>query len=318
LAEELIALAAELYEFVNWSERLSARLKKQHHAEKLHAWAADLSKRFSEVQERTAHEISDAFAKTSDNLHAMVTELRQSSARLGQLRERWKLIGYDYEAIVAQIRRFRLRVPEHLTLRHIKPKNYARNLFHVANGVAAVAMYELLFDKPTLVVIGGVVLAAFLGMDLLRRVSPAFNEMFVKRTFGKISRPNEAHRVPAATWYLVALLIGLVVLPQPAIEIGVLVLALGDPAASIAGKRWGRRKLLGEKSLAGSIAFLLVSTAAGALFLWLTPHGVGGLHILWVALAAASAGTVAELGSYRLDDNFTVPLLAGGVAALLL
>ena len=79
-------------------------------------------------------------------------------------------------------------------------------------------------------------------MDLLRRFSATWNKRFVHSIFNKISRPGEAYKIPSATWYVIALTIGVAFMPKIAIELSTLVLAVGDPIASLVGKRWGELK----------------------------------------------------------------------------
>jgi dolichol kinase len=113
-------------------------------------------------------------------------------------------------------------------------------------------------------------------------------------------------------------MLGVWLLPKPAIELGTLVLAFGDPAASLVGKRWGKRKLVADKSLAGSLAFFLVSAVLCAAFVWWRVP----VDSLWqgarLVLAVAAAGALTELASTKLNDNLSIPLCAGLVAALVL
>jgi len=110
-------------------------------------------------------------------------------------------------------------------------------------------------------------------------------------------------------------------------------MALGDPAAALAGRRSGGRRRLPwnpRKSLDGSLAFLLVAAAAIPAVLLLALPEVGGIPraallgdpgalavLLAWSLAGAAAGAVAESLRLPLDDNLPVGLAAGGVLALL-
>jgi len=94
------------------------------------------------------------------------------------------------------------------------------------------------------------------------------------------------------------------------------VLAFGDPAATLAGKAWGRRKIWREKSFVGSAAFLLASLTATLAFLFLVPNGLTAGSRIALALSVSLAGAAAELASDRVDDNLTVPILCAEVATL--
>ena len=134
---------------------------------------------------------------------------------------------------------------------------------------------------------------------------------------GKISRPHESHQVPAATWYAVAILMGVILFPQHAIELGLLVLAIGDPVASLVGKTWGKTKIFREKSVAGTLGFVVSASLLSFGFLSVVV-GMTALKALGIAVAVSTVGAVAEIYSHRLDDNFTVPLAVGAAATFLL
>ena len=93
---------------------------------------------------------------------------------------------------MASIRQLRLTLPEGTRLEHFKPRNYWRNVFHVSMGVFAIAMYELVLGQAAMIAMGASIMGLFIFMEVVRRVSPTWNERFVKRVFGKISRPGEA------------------------------------------------------------------------------------------------------------------------------
>jgi dolichol kinase len=194
-----------------------------------------------------------------------------------------------------------------------RPTNYTRSVFHVASGAFALALMRLLPGRGWLIAVsGGFALWAW-SMEFARRRSKAVNEVLM-RFFAPIAHAHERHRVNSSTWYTTALLLLSLLLPLRAAEVGVMVLALADPAAGFIGRRYGRTRLRAGRSLEGSLAFFAVG--AGAALGWLMlVHGQPGAAAFPVALAAAAAGALAELGPARLDDNFTIPLAAAAAAA---
>src|SRR5947208_1915316 len=92
------------------------------------------------------------------------------------------------------------------------------------------------------------------------------------------------------------------------------IMALGDGLASVAGERLGGPALPynREKTWAGLATFALAGTAgAYTLARWVNP----ALDIdkaLLVCAATAVVGALVESAPVRLDDNATVPLVAGG------
>lgn len=303
-SDPLLDAVTALHQFVVATETL-----KHKQVERLSGWARDLARRF-----QTEHGQVPRVAELVERLQAYAVELAKHGTSSARLRGLWREIGNDYEALLADMRRQSATTTDHLT--HIKPKNLWRNLFHVSTGVFAVAMYELVWGKTGMLILGASVLVTFFALDVLRRVWPETNGLLVGRLFGRISRPAEAHKLPSATWYMGALLLGVALFSQHAIEVGTLVLAFGDPAAALAGKAWGRRKLFRDKSVAGSFAFVITASVFVVAFLLVVGHSLYTAVIIGVC--ASVAGAVAELFSHRMDDNFTIPLLAGGAAALLL
>jgi dolichol kinase len=319
-AENVLELTSGLYQFLvaaeetcfagrKAAEEARLRVKERAHllAERFRAARQNAGARFHGMYDEIAAGLRE-FAAT--------VEARRPAAAVA--REAWQRLGRQYEALLASARTAPRPGNAEVRLAHLKPRNYHRSLFHVAMGLAGTLTYQFLLDRPAMLVLGSSLLLAFVVMDLLRRFSPALNDGFVHRAFARISRPSEAHRIPGATWYLAALLLGAICYPQLAIQVGTLTLAFGDPAASLAGKRWGRWKLHGEKSLVGTLAFFGAAFVATATFLALAAPGLGLLWILGLGVAVALVGAVTELLSGRLDDNFTIPLVAGGVAGLLL
>lgn len=193
-----------------------------------------------------------------------------------------------------------------------RPVNVARSLFHVTSGIVALAMLRLLPGRAWIVGVAAAVAAAGWTMEAARRRSRA--NVLLMRLFAPVAHPHERHRVNSSTWYVTALLALAIFAPLRAAEIGILVLALADPAAGIVGRRFGRTRLLAGRSLEGSLAFLAVGAAAAFAWLsWLSALPRPAAIVL--AVAGAAAGALAELASTRLDDNFTVPVAAAAAAA---
>ncbi len=200
--------------------------------------------------------------------------------------------------------------------RQLKPRNYARNAFHALNGIVAVLMYELVLSREQALWVLGSILAVFGILEITRRFSDRWNDFLVDKLFGAISRPSERYRVNSATIYLVALILIVAAFPREAVGAAALILGLGDPAASIVGKRWGRRKLFRDKSLAGTLGFVVVSFVAVAIYFVLVDAVSGTAATLGVAAVLAVVGAATELLSSRIDDNFSIPVICAAVAAI--
>lgn len=118
-----------------------------------------------------------------------------------------------------------------------------------------------------------------------------------------VFRPAEAHRPSGGLW----LVIGFAVaawFPPNAAAAGLLTGALADPAAAMAGARWGGQ---GRKTWVGSTAAALVGIAA-----------VAAVGAAWpAAVMAGVIGALIERFSGPVDDNLVVaPGVAGAVWVL--
>jgi len=139
---------------------------------------------------------------------------------------------------------------------------------------------------------------AFFG-DLLRLRFRGLNR-FVFRTFGPLMCPREANR-PSITWYLLGVFLVLWAPGEGLAVPSLLVLALADPAAGVAGRFWGKHPL-GKGTLEGSAAFFIVAVVS--LVPFVDPFS---------ALAAATAATAAEAVPMPMDDNLVIPVVTAGV-----
>ena len=96
------------------------------------------------------------------------------------------------------------------------------------------------------------------------------------------------------------------------------IMAAGDGMATIVGTQVGGRRIPWnpDKTVAGSLAFMVFGAAAGTLLAWWCRPAVAMPPSLWFSLAApvvaAGVAALAETMPIRLDDNVTVPAAAGG------
>jgi dolichol kinase len=255
------------------------------------------------------------FEQTARHLHELSAALTGPTTAA---RHAWIALVYDYEALRALIKRHRMPIPRELRLGSIKPTNVGRNIFHAAMALGGVLLYELVFDRTGMLILCAAVLAGYAGLEVVRRRSETFNTKLFATSFGTLSRPQETHALPGGAWFILGVLVGAALFEQHAIEVGVLVLGFGDPAAALAGKRWGRTTIIGDKTVVGAVAFFVVSAVVVAAFVALVLPHASWLSLSLLVTAPALAGVGTELFSGPLDDNLTISLVAGAVAAAIL
>lgn len=96
----------------------------------------------------------------------------------------------------------------------------------------------------------------------------------------------------------------------PAAPAAMAVMLLGDTAAALIGRRFGKHKAWNGKSWEGVAAFLVAGFLGASLFLAL---GGAAPALYWWALIGVFPAAAAELfeKQLRLDDNFSIPLVMG-------
>ena len=226
--------------------------------------------------------------------------------------------GRQYESLAKLLRE--KATTQGVELPTLKPRNYARNAYHIFSGFLGAGLYTAFPDRTLILWICGIYTATMLAMEGTRRLHPRINQFMVDKMFGAIARPIEAYRINSGTWYGIALFLMVWLFNPLACICGVVALGVGDPAAAILGRRFGRHKLRGHKSLEGMLGFAGVATVALLAFLLLTPHaelvGVPFWRVLAISAWAALVGAVTEVYCEPVDDNFAIPLVVAGAVGL--
>lgn len=107
--------------------------------------------------------------------------------------------------------------------------------------------------------------------------------------------------VKAPLYFAGGILVSLLIFPTPFNYVAIAVVTLGDGAAAIVGRLYGRTKIpYFHKTVEGTLAGLVCAFAGSLIFV--SPI---------IALVAAIVGMLVELVSMRVSDNLTVPLSAG-------
>jgi dolichol kinase len=241
--------------------------------------------------------------------------------RLERMRELRTRLADSYEGLLATAKADPRWRDLSTRWRSLRPRNYTRNIFHMANALLGVALYQWVIDRGTCILLVSCMLGTWILIDITRRLSPRVSNVLYDRLLSAITRPRERYTVPAATWYTVGLLIVITVTDQTTAQLAVLVLGFGDPWASIVGRRWGTRKLFRRKSWAGTAAFITASFIACLGFMLVAKNLAWGPMLLMAVVAALAGATAELLSDDKLDDNLTIPVTAAlalmGLSALL-
>ena len=144
----------------------------------------------------------------------------------------------------------------------------------------------------------------YLSIDLLRHFHPGMASLFQKYLFGKVLREAEKSSLMGSTYFLFSSILVILLFPKPIAIASLLILILSDTAAAFVGKGIGRVPILGKKTLEGSIAFFV----SALLIIWVYPN-----LDRFSGFLAALGTTVVELLPVKVDDNLTIPFVAGAI-----
>lgn len=188
-------------------------------------------------------------------------------------------------------------------------RELARKAIHVSS--VAVPLLVWLLPRPVAVAVLVSIAVLALATELARHRIRIVRYHFL-RHMRTLLRPHERRGLAGATWMAMAYAAALLLFPMPVAVAAMLYNGLGDAAAALVGKRWGRRRTAWGKSWEGFAVGLAVDLAVGVGMWMLAPAAVPLAGALLGAVAAAAA----EFAPLPLDDNVRVTL-AGGAGILL-
>ncbi|MBT4763144.1 MAG: hypothetical protein HOO06_15735 [Bdellovibrionaceae bacterium] len=145
-------------------------------------------------------------------------------------------------------------------------------------------------------------------VDISRIRFEKFNNIILY-FFGSFMRESEKHSVSGNTFLLLGAFVTIYVFDPEIAKLSLFFLATADPLASYIGVKYGKDKILGNKSLQGSMAAFVCCMVIAAVYFYSKNLMVERLVI--VSLLAGLIGAASELISVgKLDDNLTLPILS--------
>ena len=148
-------------------------------------------------------------------------------------------------------------------------------------------------------------------VDIIRlRKLPGVNTLYL--ILGPMLRRRERFNFTGSTYILFGSVMSILFFNKRVAIAAISFIILGDIAAALIGKTFGRIKLGRRKTLEGSLAFLGICFVVAVIV-----HFVTGLD-LRIGLIGAFVATLVENLTLLVDDNVTVPLLSGLVMQLLI
>ena len=180
-----------------------------------------------------------------------------------------------------------------------------RKSIHLSGLILPVIYFFL--DKPTMLIFAGILAGIAIAIELVKWVFPSFGNFFFQ-IFAPLLRTHERKgAITGATYYLISAFLCILFFAKTLAVVCIFFMVLGDLAAALVGKKWGRTKLIGAKSLEGSAACFVVCVAIALVKL----HPV-------IGIIGALVATIVEMLPFPVDDNLTVPLVSGAVMYFLM
>jgi dolichol kinase len=179
-------------------------------------------------------------------------------------------------------------------------RELARKTFHVASVVLPLAAWHLPRRTGVTLLASLAVIALLVELARFRLRGPRY---YFLRYTRPMLRGRERRGLSGATHMALAYAAAIALFPVPIAVAGMLYNALGDTAAALAGKRFGRHRTAWGKSWEGFAAALVVCLTIGLL--------LPGFPLPAALLGALAAATL-EFLPIPVDDNLRVTL--GGAA----
>ncbi len=183
----------------------------------------------------------------------------------------------------------------------------ARRLWHFFGVLFIFSLYWIVTPNQAVGLALG--FSAFMiAFDWARLRNPRLGQFFVW-LFGPFLREDERQRYAASTGMMAGITVIILLFPKTVVLLSLLFLAIADPAAAFIGVRYGKDKLIGNKSLQGTLA------AFAACFLlalgYFSYMDLMTERLFIACLLAGLIGAFSELVPIgKLDDNFVFPVLS--------
>ncbi|MCB0407176.1 MAG: hypothetical protein KDD34_03165 [Bdellovibrionales bacterium] len=190
----------------------------------------------------------------------------------------------------------------------------ARKVWHFLGVLTIIWIYLRTARSEALQIAVGVTFL-FLSLDIFRHSFPQLNTALIK-LMAPLMREHEKTKLAGTSYLLVGMTFIVFMFSKDVVILSLLFLAIADPMASFIGVKYGKDKIIGHKSLQGTMAAFVVCMVISAIYFF--TNNLMTERILIVSVLAGLIGAVSELiPIWKLDDNFTFPVLSATLLWLL-
>lgn len=196
------------------------------------------------------------------------------------------------------------------TLKQKSDLHISRKVWHCSGICLMAVVYNYLPSR--LVWVALIALSSFIiPLDYFRLKNPALNRTALK-LFGPLMRRHESNAMSGFSFLLMGALVLMWLGQRHVVTLTLLFLAFGDPIASYFGLRFGKDRILGHKTLQGTMAAFAVCTVIAGLYYYF--NNLMTERLLIVVPLSGLIGALAELIPIgKLDDNLSFPVVGAAM-----
>ena len=196
------------------------------------------------------------------------------------------------------------------TLRLRDDIHLARKVWHIATGLLALAIFYTAKSMSiqdwveTTFAIG----VAGIIVEILRLRFEPINALIL-RFFSPFLRKHEVKQMTGMPYYALGASLSLFLYSEEIAVLSIIFLVFADPISSYFGIRYGKDKILPNKSLQGSFAGFV--TCFFITWFYGAAYSEFSFNLFAFSLLAGLIGSFSELLSVFIDDNLTIPVVSG-------
>lgn len=186
-----------------------------------------------------------------------------------------------------------------------------RKLIHVFSTV--IPILYLFTSKEFLLGIVGFGTVLMILLDIMKAYTYFFENMY-RKIFQFILRDEEKdfkqNLLTGGTYYAIGIFLSILIFPKEVAIFAILVMIWCDTMAALIGKKFGVRKIIGDRTLIGSVAFLITGIFIVFILQYVfSDYNFYKAGVITVILAAI----IEQIGILKINDNLVLPLFTGGI-----
>lgn len=190
-----------------------------------------------------------------------------------------------------------------------------RKLIHIFSTVIPVIYYFT--SKEFIISFVGIGTVVMIALDILKAYTVTFDKLY-KMFFHVILREDEKDfkrkLFTGGTYYAIGIFLALLFFPKEVAVLSILIMIWCDTLAALVGKTFGKRKIIGNKTLEGSLAF----TITGFILLFILQNVFSEFNYYKAGFITIFLAAVFEqLSPFKINDNLSLPLFSGFVFIIL-